>query len=247
MQRIYVHPLPVRIWHWINALGFLAMIVTGVQIRYVDLVGLMSFRTAVNLHNWIGFVLIGNFFVWLTFYLFTDKIRVYHPELNPAKQFRDTLRQLQYYGYGIFRGHPNPHHVSAYHKFNPLQSMAYQIIMILFVPLQFYTGLMLWDVNRFSGSVALFGGIRVVATVHVLLFIFFTAFILVHPYLASLGHTPMAHFKAMLTGYEEVEGEPGAGPPQAGARATAGGDSPQLLEEPANAQGAHGMSRRANR
>jgi thiosulfate reductase cytochrome b subunit len=57
----------------------------------------------------------------------------------------------------------------------------------------------------------MFGGVRVVDTVHVLLFIFFTAFIFAHPYLASLGHTPTAHFKAMITGYEEVEDEPAAG------------------------------------
>ena len=38
MQRIYVHPLPVRIWHWINALGFVAMILTGIQIRYIGLI-----------------------------------------------------------------------------------------------------------------------------------------------------------------------------------------------------------------
>ena len=88
MQRIYVHPLPVRIWHWVNALGFLALIVSGAQIRYADLIGLMSFKAAVSLHNWIGWLLIGNFFVWLLFYLFTDKIRVYHPELSPVKHFR---------------------------------------------------------------------------------------------------------------------------------------------------------------
>ena len=87
-MRIYVHPLPVRIWHWTNALGFVALILTGVQIRYVDLIGLLSFRDAVHLHNAIGFVLIANFFLWLLFYLFTDKIRVYHPELDPEKRFR---------------------------------------------------------------------------------------------------------------------------------------------------------------
>jgi hypothetical protein len=27
----------------------------------------------------------------------------------------------------------------------------------------------------------------------------------VHIYLASLGHTPSAHFKAMITGYEDAE------------------------------------------
>jgi thiosulfate reductase cytochrome b subunit len=50
-----------------------------------------------------------------------------------------------------------------------------------------------------------------VDTVHVLLFIFFSGFIIVHIYLASLGHTPSAHFKAMVTGYEEIEDEPKQG------------------------------------
>lgn len=214
MQRIYVHPLPVRIWHWINAFGFLAMIVTGIQIRYVGLFDLMAFEIAVDLHNWIGFLLIGNFFIWLLFYLFSDKIKVYHPELSPVKHFRESLRQLQYYGYGIFKGDPNPHHLSAYRKFNPIQSMIYQIIMLLIVPLQFYTGLLLWDVKRFSGAMELFGGIRVVDTVHVLLFIFFVSFIFVHAYLATLGHTPAAHIKAMITGYEEIDEETAQSPSQ---------------------------------
>lgn len=207
MQKIYVHPLPVRIWHWTNAFGFLSLIITGLQLRYVGLINLMQFKTAVTLHNVIGFVLIANFFIWLIFYLSTDKIKVYHPELSPMKHFRDSFRQMRFYGYGVFRGDPNPHHVSMYHKFNPMQSMAYQIIMMMLVPLQFFTGLLLWDVTRFSSMVDAFGGLRVVDTVHVVLFIFFIGFIMVHPYLASMGHTPTAHYKAMITGYEEVEDE----------------------------------------
>jgi thiosulfate reductase cytochrome b subunit len=208
MEKLYVHPLPVRMWHWINAIGFVLMIVTGIQIRYIGLIHLMSFKTAVVAHNWIGFVLIANFFVWLLFYLSSDKIKVYHPELSPMKHFRNSFRQLQFYGYGIFKGDPNPHHVSVYHKFNPMQSMAYQIVMMLLVPLQFGTGVLLWDVKRFSAVIDLFGGLRVVDTVHVLIFIFFSGFILLHPYLASLGHTTLAHFKAMFTGYEEIEEGP---------------------------------------
>ncbi|MBK7472344.1 MAG: cytochrome b/b6 domain-containing protein [Betaproteobacteria bacterium] len=205
---MYIHPLPVRVWHWINAIGFVLLIVTGVQIRYVGLIDIMSFRTAVVWHNWIGFAMIANFFVWLIFYLFSDKIKVYHPELSPMTSFRATMRQMQFYGYGIFRGDPNPHQVSAYRKFNPMQSMMYQIIMVLLVPIQFYTGILLWDVGRFSGMVEMLGGVRVVDTIHVLLFIFFSGFLIVHIYLGSLGHTPAAHFEAMITGYEEVEGEP---------------------------------------
>ncbi len=212
MPSIYVHPLPIRIWHWINALGFVAMIVTGFQIRYIGLIDLLSFRTAVVLHNWIGFVLIGNFFIWFFFYLFSDKIKVYHPDLSPTRHFRASLRQILYYGYGIFKGEPNPYHVSVYQKFNPLQATTYQIIMPLLVPLQLYTGVLLWDVKRFSGMIDVLGGVRVVDTAHVLIFIFFVGFIFIHPYLASLGHTRTAHFKAMLTGYEEVEDEAGHTP-----------------------------------
>lgn len=210
MQKLYIHPLPVRIWHWANALGFLLLIATGLQLRYNDLFQVMSFRTAVDVHNWIGFVLVANFFVWLLFYLFSDKIKVYHPELSPTKYFRASFRQMQFYGYGIFRGEPNPHHVSAYRKFNPLQSMMYQIVMMLLVPIQFFTGVLLWDVTRFSKAVEMFGGVRVVDTVHVLIFIFFCGFIVVHIYLGSLGHTPSAHFEAMVTGYEDVEVEEAA-------------------------------------
>lgn len=209
MKGIYLHPLPVRIWHWVNAVGFVVMIVTGVQIRYVGLIDMMSFKTAVDVHNWTGFVLIGNFFIWLLFYLFSDKIKVYHPELSPTKHFRASFRQLQYYGYGIFRGDPNPHHVSVYRKFNPMQSMLYQVMMMIIVPIQFYTGILLWDVKGFSGAVDMLGGVRVVDTVHVLIFIFFTSYILIHVYLGTLGHTPTAHFKEMFTGYMEVEEEHG--------------------------------------
>jgi thiosulfate reductase cytochrome b subunit len=218
VKKLYVNPLPVRIWHWANALGFVLLILTGLQIRYVGQIDLMSFRAAIVLHNWIGFVLIANFFIWLGFYLFTDKIKVYHPELSPTKYFKASFRQMQFYGYGIFRGEPNPHHVSVYRKFNPLQSMMYQIVMMILVPVQFFSGVLLWDLTRFAPIVDGLGGVRVVDTVHVLIFIFFCGFIFVHVYLSSLGHTPSAHFKAMITGYEEVEDEPATGavaPPSA--------------------------------
>jgi thiosulfate reductase cytochrome b subunit len=207
MEKLYIHPLPVRIWHWTNAIGFVLLIITGLQIRYVGIVDLMSFKTAVTLHNWVGFVLIAAFSLWLGFYLFTDKSRVYHPDLNPARYYRASFRQMFYYGFGIFRGDPNPHHASAYDKFNALQGMMYQILMLLIVPLLFYTGILLWDPTLFEGQIAFFGGVRIVDTVHVLIFVFFCGFLVIHMYLATLGHTALAHYKAMITGYEEVEDE----------------------------------------
>jgi thiosulfate reductase cytochrome b subunit len=213
MHRIYIHPLPVRIWHWINALGFVLMVLTGLQIRYVGLINVVSFRTAVTVHNTVGFVLIANFFVWLLFYLFSDRIKVYHPE-SPRKHFPGAFRQAYYYGYGIFKGDPNPFHVSIYRKFNPLQSMTYQVILMLLVPIQFYTGILMWDVKRFSAQVDFFGGVRVIDTVHVLIFIIIVFYLFVHVYLSTLGKTRLVHFKEMLTGYEEIEEEPAAVAPE---------------------------------
>jgi len=204
MKKLYIHPLPVRIWHWLNALGFLLLIATGVQIRYLDLFQVLSFRTAVVAHNYIGFALIANYFLWLGFYVFTDKITVYLPEMNAKKYFEDSWRQLKFYGYGIFLGEENPHHPTIYHKFNPLQIMMYQIIMLLFVPVLFASGLLLWDVQQFASIVNMVGGVRVVATVHVLMFIVFVGFLLMHLYLITLGHSRFAHIKAMITGYEEI-------------------------------------------
>ncbi|MGO9772292.1 MAG: cytochrome b/b6 domain-containing protein [Roseiarcus sp.] len=205
MQRLYIHPLPVRIWHWINAVGFVTMVLTGLQIRYVGLIDVVSFRTAVAVHNSVGFVLIANFFVWLGFYLFSDRIKAYQSELSPTKHYRATFQQIYYYAYGIFRGEPNPFRVSIYHKFNPLQSMTYQLVLMLLVPIQFYTGVLMWDVKRFSAQVDFFGGVRVIDTVHVLIFIVIVFYLFVHVYLSTLGHTRLAHFKAMLTGYDDVE------------------------------------------
>jgi thiosulfate reductase cytochrome b subunit len=207
MPTIYIHPLPVRIWHWINAVGFVLMILTGMQIRYVGLIDVVSFKTAVNVHNAIGFVLIANFCLWLAFYLTSDRIRAYHSELNPRKHFIGSLRQVYYYGLGIFRGEPNPFQPTIYRKFNPLQSMFYQVVMMLLLPVQIYTGILLWDVKRFHAQVDFFGGVRVIDTVHVLIFIVFVFYLLIHVYLGTLGHTRTAHFKSMMTGYDEVDAE----------------------------------------
>lgn len=205
MSKVYVNPLPVRLWHGLNILLFIVLIVTGVQLRYLDLFDYMSFKNAVNVHNWAGFALIGNFFVWLLFYLFSPRNSSYHPEFNIVKLAEESLRQAMYYGWGMFRGEQNPHRIDPYRKFNPLQRSLYQILMFVLLPLQAFTGLLMWDIQRFSTLVDALGGLRVVDTVHVLIFVFFVFYLLIHPYLATLGHTPTAHIKAMITGYEDVD------------------------------------------
>ena len=208
MTRLFLHPLTVRVWHWINAVLFIALILTGIQIRYRDALFLMSYRSAVDVHNWIGFVLIANYLLWLAYYLISGNIRVYVPELNPKRLVKSMVLQARYYGYGIFVGEKNPHHASFDNKFNPMQKMAYLSIMMFLIPVQILSGILLWDVKLFAPAIAFVGGVKIVDSVHVVISMFFTAFLFVHIYLTTLGHTPMEHIKAMFTGFEEFQEHP---------------------------------------
>jgi thiosulfate reductase cytochrome b subunit len=208
MKRIFLHPLAVRIWHWMNALGFIILIITGAQIRFANVAHLFSFETAVKVHSWLGFILLANYFIWLVYYLATGNIKIYIPPLNHPIEFaKKALVQAKFYGWGIMVGDENPHHSTFDNKFNPMQQVSYLMIMVALIPVQIITGLFLWDPHLFGPVVNLIGGIQIADLIHVLLWIFFSAFIIVHFYLATLGHTPMAHIIAMFSGYEEEHEE----------------------------------------
>ncbi len=200
MKRIYLHPLPVRIWHWIHAACITLLVITGVFIRYSEHLG-VSLKTSVKLHNIIGIIVALDFILWFVYYVFTGKIKIYFP--TKEEILKQAFRQIKFYSYGIFKGEPNPFHPTPENKFNPLQKTAYLSIMLLLLPLQILTGFLLLYPDEFQEIIDFFGGIRVIDTVHVLLFFFFASFIIAHFYLATLGHTPLAHFKAMITGWEE--------------------------------------------
>lgn len=198
---IYIHPLPVRLWHWINAACFVILIITGCQIRYAEQLNFMTLSNAISIHNYVGFVLIANYFIWLIYYLGSGKVKIYIPD--PRTLLTLAIRQVQYYGYGFFVGKPNPHTMTEDNKFNALQQQAYLVIMLVLLPAQMMSGVFLWRVKGYEEYAILLGGIKIIDSIHVLLFFFFISFLFIHCYLASLGHTPTAHFKAMVTGYEE--------------------------------------------
>jgi len=198
---IYIHPAPVRVWHWINAFGFVLLILTGFQIRYAEMLNLMSLKGAIDLHNYVGFAVIADYFIWLVYYIGSGRVKIYIPDLRYVVTL--AVQQIKYYGYGVFVGKPNPHVMTPENKFNALQQQAYLAIMFVLLPAQMISGLFLWKIKGYGEYINLLGGIKVIDTIHVLLFFFFTSFLFIHCYLATLGHTPLAHFKAMFTGYEE--------------------------------------------
>ena len=210
MKKIYLHPLPIRIWHWVNAGGFIILILTGAQMRFSNVFNLFSFETAVDIHSWTGFILLVNYCIWLFYYFLTGKIKIYIPPIHHPIEFaKKAIRQAKFYGYGILIGDENPHLSTPDNKFNPMQQVSYLMIMATLIPVQIITGLLLWDPKLFGPVVNLIGGIQIADTIHILLWIFFSAFIIVHFYLATLGHTTWAHIIAMFSGYEEEHEEHG--------------------------------------
>ena len=204
-SREYLHPLAVRIWHWVHGLAIVLLVLTGFQLRFPDFFKLFgTFKDAVNLHNFFGFLVLFDYFLWLGFYLARREL---------AKQYLPTRedltigipQQANYYFARYFFGDPPPFEPSPEAKFNSLQKTAYFGIMFVMLPLQIISGILLWDLKTFHPIIERLGGVRVVDAFHIILAYVFAAFLLVHLYLATLGHTFFSHFKAMIVGYEEVE------------------------------------------
>ncbi len=145
----------------------------------------------------------GVWFLWFFYYIASDKVTNYHPDLDAVSFFKRYFDQAMYYGHGIFVGGKRPHDVQPYDKFNPMQKLTYQFMMMITVPITFISGLMMWNVDYFEGLIGLVGGIRVVNTVHVIMFIMFTFFIFLHAYMGMLGPKWSSHYKEMFTGWEE--------------------------------------------
>jgi thiosulfate reductase cytochrome b subunit len=207
-KRIYLTPTPVRIWHWLNAFGFVALILSGIQIRFPEYANLFgSYKAAIRLHDTAGLVVSVSFVLWLTYYLLiARKMRqLYVPTADDL--VNGVFRQAKFYFLTYFLGDTSPHHASPEDKFNPMQKSAYLVIMMVLVPLVILSGLLLMNVGPMRTLAVLLGGIKLIASVHFLLACSLCAFLFTHVYLATLGSSPLAYFKPMLTGWEEVEHE----------------------------------------
>lgn len=206
-QMIYLTPTPVRIWHWLNALGIVTLSMTGIQIRFPEFVNLFgSYKSAISLHNTAGIVVSISYILWLFYYLFIagTLVKLYVPTLDDIK--RGMIRQALFYFFHFFRGGPNPHHSMPDDKFNPMQKFAYLMIMLILLPLVIVSGILIMNVAPLRELIILVGGIKILVSAHYLIACCFTAFLFVHIYLATMGHTPFAHFVPMWTGWEKIEG-----------------------------------------
>ncbi|MCM0080052.1 cytochrome b/b6 domain-containing protein [Geomonas sp. Red32] len=203
--RIYLQPIPVRIWHWINAFGIITLIVTGTQIRFPETVQILgSYRNAIHVHNVAGVIVSVSFSFWFFYYKMVKHSldRLYIPNEEDLKH--GIVRQLMFYCFWYFLGRPSPFHATPEEKFNPMQKSAYLAVMFVLMPLVGLTGILLMNVTPLRVLILAWGGLKVIDGLHFLLACSLCAFLFTHVYLATLGATPMAYIKPMLTGWEEL-------------------------------------------
>ncbi|MBC8333831.1 MAG: cytochrome b/b6 domain-containing protein [Anaerolineales bacterium] len=202
-QEVYMYSIYERLWHWLQTAAIVLLLFTGVIIHNPDSFGIFSFNGVVIVHNVLATILAVNAALSLFYHLASGEIQQYLP--RPRGFFDQTILQAKFYLQGIFKGEEHPFEKTAKKKLNPLQQITYFGILNVLLPLQGLTGIMIWGVQRWPDLAAKLGGLPFLAPFHTLIAWTFASFIVLHVYLTTTGHTPMAGIKSMIMGWDKVE------------------------------------------
>jgi thiosulfate reductase cytochrome b subunit len=203
-----LHPLPLRIMHWTNAVAIFIMIGSGWKIYNDDVIlGFLHFPDSLVMGKWAQYGLQWHFFgmwifvlnglAYLTYGVATGRFR--------RKLFPISIREILVTVGDALRfklGHDDLTHYNAVQKILYLGVMSIGILIVI-------SGLALWKPVQFSELSGLFGSFQNIRIVHFLCMSAIVAFILVHVTLALLVPQSLV---AMLTGGPEVDdGAPDSG------------------------------------
>lgn len=203
-ERIYVFKRYERFWHWSQAALILFLLLTGFEIH--GAFDNFGFERAVRYHTLAAWALVVLWLFTVFWHFTTGEWQQYTPTLKKV----DAM--VRYYAYGIFAGAPHPYRKTVLKKHNPLQRLAYLGLLAVVSPLIWGSGLLYllhaywrpWGLERVLS-------LEWVATIHTAAAFMMLVFVIAHVYLTTTGHTPLAHIKSMITGWEEQEREVGPG------------------------------------
>jgi thiosulfate reductase cytochrome b subunit len=200
MTMVYIYKRFERFWHWSQAGLIIFLAFTGFEVH--DSFHFFGFENAVRYHRVAAYMLL----ILTTFSIF------WHLTTGEWKHYIPTLRnlksQIQYYAKGIFEGAPHPFRKNALQKLNPLQVFTYLGFKLFLIPLTVGTGLLYMSQKWFDANNTVMVSdinLETVAVLHTLGGYLLMAFLVVHVYMTTTGHTPLSNIRAMVTGYEETE------------------------------------------
>lgn len=197
VKKASLYPLAIRIWHWVNALFFIVLIITGIQLRAPNFSIFSQYGTATSLHRYTGVLFVLSFLFWLFYSIFTGAIKHY---LSHGEDIRKIPQQVAFYTFFVFRGRPNPFTASEKEKFNVLQKITYSTVMFILVPIIIVTGILFNNILSFSQVINAIGGLRILDIIHVIVGYLLVLFLIIHMYMATLGKTVTSYMKSMITG-----------------------------------------------
>ena len=207
IEKVYIYKLYERFWHWTQAFLIFFLALTGFEVH--GSFTFFGFENAVDLHNKAAWA----FIILTIFTIF------WHFTTGEWKQYLPTTENLraqaEYYVFGIFRNAPHPTRKTLISKLNPLQRLVYLSLKILVFPVMIASGLAYMFYRYPSqGEIRQLGieSLERVAVAHTIGAYVLIAFVIVHLYLITTGHSVTSNLKAMITGWEELETDEGEVP-----------------------------------
>ena len=194
MERIYIFTRFERFWHWMQALLIIGMLVTGFEIH--GSYHLLGFTLAHQVHTIAAWALITLWVFAIFRHFTTGEWRQYIPTMQGVDKI------IRHYAWGIFQGEPHPFKITRARKHNPMQAQTYLGVTVVVTPLLWLSGLAYLFYNEL-GAAGYAIELASIALVHTIGAFMMLAFLIGHIYLGTTGHTPMAHFRAMVTGWDD--------------------------------------------
>lgn len=205
MARVYLYSRFLRLWHWLQAVLVITLLVTGFEVHGSH--ALLGFERAAELHRAAAWTLMGLWTLAWFWHLTTGEWKQYIP--SPMDR---VLAMMRYYGLGIFKGEPHPFHKGRWQRHNPLQRMAYLSLHVLIGPALWLSGLAYLSYPYWKAYGIDAASIAPVALLHTAAAFLMLAFLIVHLYLAlTTSERPLGYLKGMLSGYEEIDDEAAGG------------------------------------
>lgn len=196
---VEIHPLVVRITHWINAFAILIMVASGLRIHNADII--LPFKIpneltlgaglagAVQWHFAAMWLLAVNGLVYLAYGAARGHFKRKFWPIHPREVIADV--------FAAFKGRLAHDDLS---KYNAAQRAAYATIILAIVVLVL-SGLAIWKPVQFQELTALMGGFDAARVVHFAAMAVMVAVVLVHIVMVIL--VPRT-FPAMITGRTRV-------------------------------------------
>jgi thiosulfate reductase cytochrome b subunit len=183
-ERPAIHPLYVRVTHWINALAMLIMIGSGWQIYNASPLFPFTFPSALTLGGWLAggllwhfaamWLLVANGVVYLVAGLVTGRLRERLLPVWPGQVIRDLRAALT--------GRLSHADLAVY---NAVQKLVYLGVLLAGVVIV-ASGLAIWKPVQLWWLAALLGGYESARVVHFLAMTAIVAFLVVHVVMALL-------------------------------------------------------------